>query len=282
MRRRLTIALAGAAALAAVPRPVSAWGLASHRMIAEQAIETLPDPLRSFFHEHRRELSDLAVEPDTVLRDRDGRKETVRHFIDLDLYGEPPFANLPRSYRAAVERYGEDVVQERGTVPWTIFEFHERLVRELRERDWHGALRSAGLAAHYVADATMPLHATADYDGKQTGSPGIHKAIEHDLVDARLRQYGNRLRGRIVPANAAAYGRDQVFELLFESFASIPELRAAERAARRLGSFSSPPYLESLDDRAGGLIAGRLARAINFLGAFWLSAWQEAGRPAPR
>jgi hypothetical protein len=282
VRDGLAIALLAAAALAAAPLPASAWGLASHRMIAERAIETLPDPLRSFFQEHRRELSDLAVEPDTVLRERDGRKETVRHFIDLDLYGEPPFADLPRSYRAAVERYGEEVVQERGTVPWTIFELHDHLVRELREHDRRSAIRTAGLAAHYVADATMPLHTTADYDGKKSGSPGIHKAIEHDLVDARLGEYVKRLRGKVTPANASGYGRDQVFELLSESYRSISELRAAEREARRLASFQSPGYLEALNVRAGDLIAGRLARAINFLGGFWLSAWEEAGRPAPR
>ncbi|MGH7896770.1 MAG: zinc dependent phospholipase C family protein [Candidatus Binatia bacterium] len=280
MTRCLAIGLLAAAALSAAPRQACGWGLASHRMIAEQAIETLPDSLRAFLRAHRRELSDLAVEPDTVLRERDGRKETVRHFIDLDLYGAPPFAELPRSYRAAVERYGTAAVQERGTVPWTIEEHHQRMIRELRDGDWRQTVRAAGLAAHYVADATMPLHTTADYDGQKTGSPGIHRAIEHDLVDARLREYRKRLRGKVEPARAAAYGSDQIFALLLESYASLAELRAAEREARSRGSFLSAEYLEALDERAGNLIAARLARAINFLGAFWLSAWQEAGRPA--
>ena len=66
-----------------------------------------------------------------------------------------------------------------------------------------------------------------------------------------------------------------------ETYATIPELRAAERQARRLGSFESPAYFEALDARARGLLAGCLSRAINFLGAFWLSAWEEAGRPLP-
>jgi hypothetical protein len=253
------------------PTSAFAWGLATHRMIEEQAVATLPEPPRAFFRAHERELSDFAVEPDTVLRDRYGRAETVRHFIDLDRYGKPPFTDLPRSHHAAVERYGAEVVEERGTVPWTILEFHERLVRDFRAHDW-----SAG---HYVADATMPLHSTSDYDGQKSGSPGIHKAIERDLVDQRLGEYVRRLKSKLTPPTASAYGPDQVFALSFESYASLPELRAAEHDARRRGDFLSTGYLEAFDERAGPLLAARLARAVEFLGAFWLSAWEDSGRP---
>ena len=99
--------------LLADPAIVFGWGADAHRMINEEAVATLPEPLRAFFAAHRRELSDCAVEPDSVFRARYGRKEAVRHFIDLDLYGQPPFSELPRSYRAAVQRFGRDRVVER-------------------------------------------------------------------------------------------------------------------------------------------------------------------------
>jgi hypothetical protein len=276
-----TAAILVATALSLPPAPVLAWGLATHRAIEEHAIETLPVPLRSYFRSHRTEISDGSVEPDTVLRDRDGQKEAVKHFIDLDLYGAPPFPGLPRSYDAAVARFGKEVVAERGTVLWTIEEAHARLVREMRGADWRVALRTAAYAGHYVADATMPLHAISDYDGRKSGSPGIHKAVERGLVDARLGEYMRRVRPRLAPASTTAYGQERVFEVLVESYRAAPELLAADRRARRRGELGTPAYLDALDQSAGNLLAARLSRAIELLGAFWLSAWEEAGRPVP-
>ncbi len=105
MRRWWGCALA-VLGLAASPGIVLGWGLATHRAIVEVTIETLPEPLRAYFRAHREELSDWTVEPDTVLKERYGRSEAVKHFIDLDLYGSPPFAGLPRSYSRGGRRFG--------------------------------------------------------------------------------------------------------------------------------------------------------------------------------
>jgi hypothetical protein len=271
----------GLLGLSTVPSTAWAWGLATHRAVVEVAIETLPEPLRGYFRAHRGELTDWVVEPDTVLKERYGRSETVKHFIDLDLYGAPPFAELPRSYRAAVRRFGRPVVEERGIVPWTIEQEHGRLARELRAGDWQAALRTAAYAGHYVADATMPLHAVSDYDGQKSGSPGVHKAVEHDLVDARLDDYRRAMRATMKPASVESYGSDRVFEALTESFTDAPQLLAADREARAAGPLGSPAYLERLNRKSEKLIAARLARAVELLGALWLSAWNEAGRPLP-
>jgi len=282
MRRHRACGVRIAIALALmVPPPSFAWGLATHRAIEEQAIETLPDPLGAYFRAHREQISDWSVEPDTLLRDRHGREEAVKHFIDLDLYGSPPFADFPRSYAAAVARFGRGVVMERGTVPWTIEEKHARLVDEMREGRWTAALRTAAYAGHYVADATMPLHAVSDYDGQKSGSPGVHKAVEHELVDARLKDYMRVARSSARAVDASGYGREQVFAALVESYQAAPQLLAMDREARRVGEPGSSAYLAALDRKAGKLLTARLTRAITLLGSFWLSAWQEAGRPAP-
>lgn len=273
-----TLAASWVVAFLLLPASAGAWGLATHRAIEELAIETLPEPLRGRFRAHREEISDWSVEPDTKLRELNGRGETVKHFIDLDLYGTPPFPDLPRSRRAAVERFGEETVEKRGTVPWTIEEKHAELVEELRRRDWGAALRTAAYAGHYVADATMPLHAISDYDGQKSGLPGIHKAVEHEVVDANLGEYLKIVRAKLGPAKPS-YSADGVFALVFESYTAAPELMAADREARHLGPVGSPAYVSAVDRKARGLVTGRLARAVEFLGAFWLSAWQEAGRP---
>jgi hypothetical protein len=288
MRRRRRAA-ATAAALAmlltaalAWPARSAAWGFAGHRMVEEEAIETLPEPLRGWFREHREEISDWSIDPDTVLRERHGREEAVRHFIDLDLYGRPPFAELPRSYEAAVARYSREQVAARGTVPWTIEEKHARLVAELRRGDWHEALRTAAYGGHYVADATMPLHAVSDYDGKAAGVPGIHKAIEHGVVDERIHDYRRQVRAAVRPARGSSYGEQQIFDVLFESYAAVPELVSDDREARRRAAVGTPRWAEAVDRAARPLLVRRLARAVELLGGFWLSAWNDAGKPMPK
>jgi hypothetical protein len=284
IRKRSAVPLAAASLLAAHlvwPAAASGWGFASHRMVEEEAIETLPEPLRGWFREHREEISDWSIDPDTVLRERHGREEAVRHFIDLDLYGRPPFRDLPRSYEAAVARYGREQVEARGTVPWTIEEKHVRLVRELRRGKWREALRTAAYAGHYVADATMPLHAVSDYDGKAAGVPGIHRAVEHEVVDERIREYRRQVRAAVRPARASQYGSEQLFDVLFESYAAVPELVSEDREARRRTEFRTPRWAEAVDRAARPLLVRRLVRAVDLLGAFWLSAWNDAGNPTP-
>jgi len=142
-------------------------------------------------------------------------------------------------------------------------------------------LKTAAYAGHYVADATMPLHTTSDYDGKASGLAGIHHAVEHDVVDERIRQYRKAVRAAI-RARQASYGREQIFSLLFESYAAVPELMSADRKARGRAAFGSPAYAEALDRLARPLLVRRLTRAVEFLSVFWTSAWEEAGRPLPR
>jgi hypothetical protein len=277
---RMLVAVA-CGVLLLLPAPSAAWGLATHRMVEEQAIELLPEPLRAAFRARRSEISEGAVEPDTLLRERYGAAEAVKHFIDLDRYGAPPFPDLPRSYRTAVARFGAERVRERGILPWTIERDHARLVRELRAGDWTKALETAAHGGHYVADATMPLHTVSDYDGRAGGSPGIHRAVEHDLVDAHLRRFLGRLRRTLRPARASDYARGRAFEVLVESYAAVPTLIAADHRARRLGPVGSAAYVEALDRRVGTMVTGRLVRAVQMVGAYWLSAWEEAGRPTP-
>jgi hypothetical protein len=265
----------------ALPATTHGWGLATHRAVVETSIETLAEPLRGYFRAHREELSDWTVEPDTVLKARHGRSEVVKHFIDLDLYGEPPFAGLPRSLRAALRRFGREVVEARGTAPWTIEQKHARLVGEMRAGEWRAALRTAAYAGHYVADASMPLHAVSNYDGQKSGHPGAHKAVERDFVDSRLDAFRRTMRAAVKPASGTGYSIDRVFEVLTESFTAAPQLLAADREARAAGPVGSAEYVEAMDRRSGQLVASRLDRAVELLGELWQSAWEKAGRPPP-
>lgn len=257
-----------------------AWGLSTHRWVNEAAIDVAPEGLRPWLREHRDVISDQAVEPDTVLREKHGRREAVRHFINLDLYGAPPFGELPRDRGDAERRFGRRRVAERGILPWTILEMHEELVRQMRRGRWRPAMRAAGRAGHYVSDAFMPLHATVNHDGQQTGNDGLHHRLERGLVNRRLKQYARKAEA--VPREAdCRIDAEGVFAVLLRSHALVPELLRADRRARAAGRVGSPRYFDVLDREAGTLLSRRLGESRAFLACFWRSAWRAAGKPSP-
>ncbi|MEK7214516.1 MAG: hypothetical protein AAB289_02845, partial [Chloroflexota bacterium] len=98
LRPRLTLFLL-LVSLLFVP-PGVAWQPAAQRFVTAQAIEALPDPLRSFFEAHRQQIIALASDPSQW--DAADRKYLHLGYIRLDAYGEFPFPQLPRDYDTAV------------------------------------------------------------------------------------------------------------------------------------------------------------------------------------
>ena len=248
--------------------PAAAWGLAAHRWIALRAAELTR--CRALVDGHEPEIATAALEPDTILKAELGATEEVRHFLDLDAYGAPPFAALPRDERAAVTRYGRGVVDRHGVLPW----YGGRVARELTDaitrRDWRDARRAAGYLAHYAGDATMPLHATMNYDGQRTGQRGLHRRIEARLVDDYIASFGRDAarvrRGRpIEPQHAEA----ALFAALEGSYAEVAPVLAADRAARRGTRVDSALYFRRLDADLHALLAARLGAAAALTAALW-------------
>ena len=96
------------------------WGFFGHRRINRLATFTLPTELMPFFRRHIDYLTEHAVDPDKRRYAVSG--EAVRHYMDLDHYGQPPFATLPRDYAEARLRYGtvRDVGAAGDTVTWKL------------------------------------------------------------------------------------------------------------------------------------------------------------------
>lgn len=80
--------------------PALRWGFYGHRLINRMAVWTLDADMMPFFRAQLDYLSDHAVDPDK--RRYASRHEAVRHYIDLDRWGQPPFADLPRSWTDAL------------------------------------------------------------------------------------------------------------------------------------------------------------------------------------
>lgn len=76
------------------------WGFFGHRRINRLAVFTLPPEMMPFFREHIDFITDHAIDPDK--RRYATRHEAVRHYIDLDEWGEFPFDKLPRQWNQAL------------------------------------------------------------------------------------------------------------------------------------------------------------------------------------
>lgn len=274
-----------ALALALVPAPVRAWGFIAHKAINGRAVETLPPGLKPLFAANQDYVSEHAIDPDLWKTDFN-EAEDPNHFLDMDAFGKaPPFPEIPRSEQEHLRRHGAKAV-EKGRLPWRVGEVHRQLVDAFRARDSRRALEVAATLGHYVADAHVPLHAVVNYDGRETGQPGVHGRWESGLVERFERQ----ILTRVTPASRPE-GADPVavaFDALMESFAEAGRVLESDRAAAGARDLATTPeddrydeaYYSRFAEREAERAAARLTRAAERLGALWRRAWEEAGRPA--
>ncbi len=125
------------ALVAVAPAPTAPeWGFFGHRRINRLATFTLPAGMGLYFRDHIDYLSEHAVDPDKRRYASD--YEAVRHYMDLDHWGHPPFSTLPRTYADARAAYGHllDIGPTGDTTVWypdTLLADHDLLL--LRSAD---------------------------------------------------------------------------------------------------------------------------------------------------
>jgi hypothetical protein len=266
--------------LAVILMPGSAWGWGTeaHQLICDNARDLLPSGLKGFFRAQARAVREASLEPDTVFKKEYGEEERVRHYFNLDLLERPPFAAIPRDFQAGIEKYGAGRMEEAGQLPWRIDEILEQLTADFRAGRWTSAAIRAGHLAHYVADATQPLHGTVNYDGQKTGNNGIHQRFEADLLTLDFDRYRKTARKR---QERALYIQDPVeegFRLLIEAYPLNRAILEAEDEVVELEPGSEEEYLQLLEERLRDLTEARLAAAGTAVASFWVTAWINAGK----
>src|SRR5262245_41187053 len=204
-----------ALAVAMAPAPAGAWGFAGHKAINQRAVQTLPPELKPLFAANADYLTEHAIDPD-LWRTDDNPAEGPNHFLDMDAFGKaPPFPEIPRDEAEHLRLNGKEAV-EKGRVPWRVGELYRQLVEAFRARDSRRALSAAATLGHYVADSHVPLHAVVNYDGKDTGQPGVHGRWEAGMVERFERQ----ILARVHAEQPRAEGDPTLmtFDVLMESF----------------------------------------------------------------
>ena len=275
----LPIAVAAAVASAA-ERP-AAWGFEAHRFIADRAIDLLPPELQPYFARHRAFIAEHAIDPD-LWRTAGFTDEPPQHFLDLDAFGPPPFDALPRDREQAIAKFGKDMVQKNGLLPWRVEEMYGRLVRAfgdvkaVRPYGRDNVKYLSAVIAHYVSDAHVPLHAVVNYDGQLTNQHGVHSRFESALFE----RYRDKLNIRPAPMRLTTAPRDFIFDTLITSAGLVDPLLAADREALGSGEIYDSAYFDRFFAKAGPMVERRMSHAIAATAAVITHAWEEAGKPS--
>ena len=264
------------------PAPVQTWGFEAHKLIAEQMIALLPPELKPLFEKRKAFIIERSVDPD-LWRTVGWEEENPNHFVDLDYYGQYPFAELPREYDRAVQKFGREVVHTQGLLPWRTAEFYGYLQRafEALKREPPASFAQenivlfSAILAHYVGDGHVPLHSVVNYDGQRTGQNGIHNRWESELFERR------RATLKIAPAPPTPVKdpRAFMFEVLLASNRLSDGVLEADKKAVAGREFYDDAYFDALAQHQSAVMQQRLNDAITAVASVIIGAWEQAGRP---
>lgn len=286
MNKITGIVLAAACAALGFQVSVSAWGGDVHRMITRRAIEGLPADLKPFYMAKIDFISEHAVDPDLwIIADLHGKlgNEAPNHFLDYDAFKEPfPFKNVPREWDAVVQKYGAELANRNGRVPWRAEEIFGKLVAQFANMSrpnpgyaGDNARYLSAVIAHYVEDSNQPFHAVEAYDG-QPNQRGIHARFENELV-LRNKARFNRAPVVIVPIPDI---RTFVFDTLLEDQQYVPKiLDADKRAIAGREFYDDAYYADFAKNGALDIAEKRYNDSVNALASVWVAAWTKAGKP---
>ncbi len=278
--------------LLALPAPARAWGFFGHRLLNRLAVYTLPPEMLPFFKANIDYLTTNATRPDS--RRTVVPTEAPRHFMDVDVYGDSALTRrgLPRAYADAVAQAGgEDSLLRHGIVPWQVALMKNQLTAAFRAQDTDRILYLAADLGHYVADACVPLHTTRNYNGQFTGQRGIHalwesrlpelQAADYDLLTGQapyLEQPTEAAWAAVARAHAAVDSVFRMEKLVSSELAEDRKYSYEQRGNQTIRVYSRE-FSRAYHRRLNGQVERQLRYAARLIGAFWYTAWVDAGQP---
>lgn len=293
MIRKLAICLTVGAVIALCNVSTTySWGFFGHKRINRMAVFTLPPELISFYKQNIEFITEHAVDPDKRRYAADG--EAPRHYIDIDHFvheGEDPFAVMPRRWKDAVEKFGEDTLQAYGIIPWHIDVMVGRLTRAMKDGNYNRILRLSADLGHYVGDSHVPLHTTENYNGQMTNQKGIHGFWESRLPELNAEEY-DYLVGRAVYIPDVL---DATWDVVLQSHLALDSVLSFERqlndefptdkkySYEQRGAVTMKVYSEEYSmeyhRRLDGMVERRMRGSILRTASLWYTAWVNAGQP---
>jgi hypothetical protein len=268
LKRVCLIALPLLAAVAFTISSSFGWGESAERLIANKAVDTLPDEMEPFFEANRQFIVQHVTESGGNADDHTG-------FIQLDHYGQFPFSALPHSYSEASLKYTKHTLVTYGVLPWQIGIESQKLTDNFKAHQWGEAKLTAATLAHFVAAADDPFNTTTNFDGHLSDQPGVNQRYDTGLIDRYQLFF-------FVKPNQAAYvpePTERAFDMCLEAHSWLENiLLSDERAHKDLTDYGDD-YYDRFYAQAGAVLIRELADSSTDVGSYWMTAWINAGRP---
>lgn len=249
------------------------WGANGERLVTNKAVDTLPPEMGTFFQGNRQFLVQHVMDAGEL--DAKIAADEHKSYIQLDHYGQFPFSALPRSYNAAVKKYGRRTLDKYGLLPWQIGLYSKKLTDALRAQDWSDAKVSAAALAHYVAAAHDPFDTTMNADGTLSNQPGVRQRFDTALVNRYQLFF-------FIKPNEASFisdPTDHAFEMALSAHSWLENVLLSDRRAYQETSAYNDAYYDRFYSQAGAVLVRQLSDASTDIGSYWMTAWINAGRP---
>ena len=280
--------------LLAVSPGLLAWGVFGHEHINRAAVMALPEPIEAFFYNHIDFMTQESTVPDLRKYTLHDKAENPRHYIDLENFGG--IDSLPYTMTEAKARYDEKFLQQNGILPWYIIDMMDQLTKAFKEKHKTEILFLAADLGHYLGDAHMPLHTSANHDGQLTDQKGIHSFWESQLPE----MFGNAYNYQVAEAHLISDIRKETWHILADSHRLKDTLLLADKKLKeKFGSdgiykkdaagnviknkFNQPVHSDAYAAQYHALLKGMVERqlqnAIEATASFWYTAWVNAGKP---
>lgn len=265
------------AALIVACAPARAWDSATHRAIVRLAVEALPpSPLKTTLSHNEPSVEEYSVEPDSILKKEFGKAEERRHYINVEDFGSNPWVALNPDIEAMRRRFGDRTVDRAGTLPWTIVGVGADLEDAWRRGGCERILRNSGYFAHYVGDASQPLHSTVLFDGYRRDG-GVHARFELAADDSLTTL--TPMAAREVHIESINDPWTAVIAEIRDANGHVQEVIRDDRSAREQ-SDGKAEYRSAMLRADAPMVARQIARAVSVLASLWLYEWRRAGSPA--
>ncbi|WP_099712392.1 zinc dependent phospholipase C family protein [Flavobacterium sp. 9] len=270
------------------------WGIVGHERINKAAVMALPQSIQVFFYNHIDFITQEASVPDIRKYALNYKDENPRHYFDMESFGSPE--TFPKTLEEAKTKYDAKFLNENGILPWYIEDMMVKLTKAFKEKNRAEILFLAADLGHYIGDAHMPLHTSANHDGQLTDQKGIHSLWESRLPELFAKNYKlnvpqaqyyedvhkatwdmiNDTHSLVEPLLAVdkklrtATPENQVFEMDADGKVAKTKYNTAK---------FSEKYAAKLHQELNGMVESQMRKAIAATASFWYTAWVNAGKP---
>lgn len=271
------------------------WGAWAHKHINHSAVFALPPEMRTFYYNHLDFITEGAVVPDLRRGLINDKAEPPRHYIDLELFGNVPIENLPRTIKEATTKYDSAFLQKTGFLPWYIQTLMDKLTLAFNRKNKSEILFLSAELGHYLADAHVPLHTTVNHDGQLTNQKSIHSFWESKLPEL----FGDRYNFYTGDAKYIDDIVSETWRIIKQSYSLVDTVLATERKTRAnfpkdklyqkdaagkiVMVFGQPAfsdeYAAAYNEALNGMVEKQLRLSIADLANFWYTAWVNGGKP---